>query len=81
MYVEIITPDKKVFAGEALQVIAPGSEGSFEVLPQHASLISVLQAGNISVKTKDGVQTFAINGGVAEVLNNQITLLTEALVN
>ena len=76
MELEIITPDQTVFTGEVNLVQLPGIEGSFEVLNNHAPLISVLDAGKIKVKdTGDNIQYFEITGGVVEVLNNKILVL------
>jgi F-type H+-transporting ATPase subunit epsilon len=76
MELEIITPDETVFTGEVSLVQFPGIEGSFEVLNNHAPLISVLSAGKIKVKdTANNTQYFEIKGGVVEVLNNKILVL------
>ena len=77
MHVEIITPDRKVFEGEATSVRFPGTDGSFEVLNNHAPLISALQAGDVTV-TGAGGGTFRISGGIVEVLRNQVTVLAES---
>jgi F-type H+-transporting ATPase subunit epsilon len=79
MKIEILTPEKKLFSGEAYGVQMPGLTGSFEVLEKHAPLISALKAG--TVKVIDGKQQdlarFSIQGGFVEVLNNQVTVLVE----
>ncbi|HEY5509646.1 MAG TPA: ATP synthase F1 subunit epsilon [Prolixibacteraceae bacterium] len=78
MFLEIITPEKKLFSGETELVQLPGASGSFEVLMNHAPLISTLIAGKIKVKESDGSFTyFEINGGVVEVLNNNISVLVD----
>ena len=79
MYLEIITPDKKVFAGEVDAVQFPGANGSFEVLDMHAPLISTLEKGRVRVATKQGLEFFAVDGGVVEVLNNKIIVLAESV--
>lgn len=79
MTLEILTPDKKVFAGEASSLTVPGTLGSFTVLNNHAPLISTLEAGEVKVKTGSGMETFLINGGVVEVLKNKVVLLAEGL--
>lgn len=79
MQVEIITPDKKLFAGEATLVAVPGSQGAFEILKDHAPIISTLEAGTIRVVTEDGQEShFEIKKGVVECLNNQINVLVES---
>ena len=80
MTVDIITPDRKVFSGEATAVTFPGSEGQFQVLNNHAPLVSTLDRGPIIVETSSGQQTFTVDGGVVEVLQNNVLVLAEAVV-
>ncbi|SKC19340.1 ATP synthase F1 subunit epsilon [Dyadobacter psychrophilus] len=80
MHLEIITPDKKVFAGEANAVTLPGSEGQFQVLNRHAPLVSTLGKGDVVVDTGAAKQTYLIDGGVVEVLNNKVLVLAEAVL-
>lgn len=76
MQLEILTPDKALFSGEVTSVILPGSKGQFEVLKNHAALVSSLDKGMIKVKTIEGrTETFMIEGGVVEVLNNKVSVL------
>ncbi len=78
MYLEIISPDKKLYSGEVKSVSLPGSEGSFGVLNNHAPIISSLKSGIIMViDNEQASHTFTINGGVAEVLKNKIVILAE----
>jgi F-type H+-transporting ATPase subunit epsilon len=79
MQVEIITPDKEIYKGDAVLVQLPGIDGSFEILNNHAPLISALKAGKIKVKkTKDSKDDFyEVNGGVIEVLKNKVLILAE----
>lgn len=78
MKLEIITPDKNVFEGEVNLVQLPGIDGSFEILNNHAPLISVLKKGKIKVKDENGQeQFFEVNGGVIEVLKNKVLILAE----
>jgi len=79
MQVEIITPDKEIFKGEAVLIQLPGIDGSFEILNNHAPLISALKQGQIKLKkTKEGKdEFFEVNGGVIEVLNNKVLVLAE----
>lgn len=80
MKVEIITPDSTIFTGDNVGLIQlPGIDGSFEVLNNHAPLISVLQKGRIKLvnKGEKEEQFFEIKGGVIEVLNNKILVLAE----
>ena len=79
MNVELITPDRKVFSGEADRVKMPGVDGLFEVLRNHAPMIAALKAGEVKVTSKDGVKLFNIIGGFAEVLNNNVVILAEGV--
>ena len=80
MYLEVITPDQKVFAGEVISAQFPGVKGSFQVLNNHAPLISLLERGNVTIRTSQGEQAMTVDGGVVEVLNNKITVLAEAII-
>ncbi|CAN5420921.1 hypothetical protein BH09BAC5_BH09BAC5_28790 [soil metagenome] len=78
MFLEIITPDKKLFSGDVKSVVLPGAEGKFGVLNKHASMISSLKKGKIKiVDDKQETKSFDINGGVAEVHKNKIIVLAE----
>ncbi|WP_297088822.1 ATP synthase F1 subunit epsilon [uncultured Draconibacterium sp.] len=80
MYLEIITPDKKVFEGEVNSVQVPGSKGAFTILKNHAPIISTLEKGKITVKEKEGKEhQFNVSGGVIENLKNKIIILVESV--
>ena len=80
MQLEIITPDKKVYEGEVKLVRVPGSKGSFEVLKNHAPIISTLTKGGIKVIDKsDKTMVYDIGGGVIEVKNDRIIILAESV--
>lgn len=79
MYLELITPDRKVFEGEVESVKLPGSLGGFEVLNNHAALISSLGKGEVVIRAKDG-SDYTIDGGVAEVKDNKLIILAETLI-
>lgn len=76
MHLEIITPDKILYSGEVNAVQLPGSKGSFEVLKNHAALISSLEKGKVRVKDAEGIHFIDISGGIVEVLNNEVIVLT-----
>jgi F-type H+-transporting ATPase subunit epsilon len=79
LHLEIITPEKILFSGEIQLIKLPGSLGYFEIMVNHAPLISTLMQGKIKVKEKNGVLTyFDINSGLAEVANNEIKVLVES---
>jgi len=80
MYLEIITPEKKLFAGEIRLLQVPGSKGSFEILKNHAPIISTLEQGTVKIVNQEGVRTlFNIGGGVIEAKENKIILLAESV--
>jgi F-type H+-transporting ATPase subunit epsilon len=80
LYVEIVAPDKRVFHGEVQRVRAPGVEGSFSVLRDHAPMIAAIEIGPIILTTPDGdTITMATSGGFVEVLNNVVTVLAETV--
>ncbi len=75
---EIVAPDRVVFSGDATSVSAPGVEGGFQVLANHAPLLSSLEIGEIKVKSLDGHDTrFAAGGGFVEVRGNHVVVLVE----
>jgi F-type H+-transporting ATPase subunit epsilon len=80
MYIEIVSPDKKIFTGEIHLVQLPGTIGSFEIMNNHAPIISTLEKGRIKIISPEGdVKYFEIEGGVVEVSKNVITVLTETI--
>jgi F-type H+-transporting ATPase subunit epsilon len=79
MTLEILTPDKKVFEGDVTSVTVPGTMGSFQILKDHAPIISTLEDGPVIIKNKTEEQTFNIKGGVVEVLKNKIVVLAEGV--
>ncbi len=78
MTLEILTPDKKVFEGEVTSVTVPGAMGSFQILRDHAPIISTLEDGPVIIKGNTE-ETFIIKGGVVEVLKNKIIVLAEGV--
>ena len=79
MTLEILTPDKKVYEGEATSVTLPGTLGQFEILNHHAPIISTLEDGKLIVRNSGTENVFLIQGGVVECLNNVVTVLAEGI--
>ena len=77
MKLEIITPEKHIFEGEADLVQLPGSDGLFEILRNHAPMIASLGKGKVKIGNNNDFKFIEINGGVVEVLNNRILGLAE----
>jgi F-type H+-transporting ATPase subunit epsilon len=79
MRIEIVTPDVKIFEGEIKSVRVPGKKGSFQVLKDHAPIVSTLDRGPVILVDMDGKETIIeINGGVIEVKANKIILLADS---
>jgi F-type H+-transporting ATPase subunit epsilon len=79
MQLEILTPEKKVFEGDVTIVTFPGVNGSFQVMDNHAPLISLLNEGVVTYRSKDTSATVHILGGVVEVLNNKVIVLATGI--
>ncbi|GAB2624957.1 ATP synthase F1 subunit epsilon [Belliella aquatica] len=81
MQLEIVTPDKKVFQGEVSEASFPGANGAFQVLKNHAPLVSALAKGTVSFTTREGKQSMIVDGGVVEIKDNNIVLLAEKVLS
>jgi F-type H+-transporting ATPase subunit epsilon len=79
MILEILTPEKKLYSGEASLVQLPGIEGLFELLDSHAPLISALKSGMVKYKTAEGEKKLNITGGFVECLNNKVIVCAEGV--
>jgi F-type H+-transporting ATPase subunit epsilon len=93
MKLEVITPESNLFSGEAISVSLPGVDGFYQVLNNHAPIISTLKAGEMKVELVETVNQTSlspavklegqktlkieIKGGVAELLNNKLIVLAE----
>ena len=79
LYLEIITPSKVGFKGKVTSVTVPGTKGNFQVLYNHAPIISSLEIGEIKIE-EQGNKTvhFATSGGTIEVSHNNIIILAES---
>ena len=78
LVVEVVSPEKRVWSGEATMVSARTLEGDLGILPDHAPLLGVLVDGVDTVKAVDGSNNeFTINGGFISVSNNRVSILGE----
>lgn len=78
MNLNIISPDQSIFSGEVSLIQLPGIDGSFEILNNHAPLISVLEKGKLKIIDSDNKTVFfEINGGLVEVQSNNVIVLAE----
>ena len=81
MTLEILTPERKIFSGEVYGVMLPGITGLFEVLDKHAPLVSALGKGTLKIlKDKTHSESYSIQSGFVEVLNNKTTVLVEGAI-
>ena len=81
MQLDILTPEKKIYSGKVYGIQLPGTEGSFEVLDQHAAMIASLGKGKMKILTdKNNTTSYEINSGFIEVLNNKATVLIEGAI-
>ena len=78
MKLTILSPDKEIFNGVVTSVKVPGSAGSFELLNNHAPIVSSLTNGVVRVKTTPTTQfKFKVDKGFIEMLNNEVSLLVQ----
>lgn len=92
MYIDIVSPETTLFSGEIESITVPGTKGSFQILNQHAPIVSTLTKGKVKIQGElnlseevgekivlenDGHYYFPINSGVIEMRNNKIVLLAE----
>ncbi|MBR8461883.1 F0F1 ATP synthase subunit epsilon [Campylobacter sp. faydin G-24] len=81
LHLEIVTPQGQIFSNDVSSVVLPGSEGEFGVLPNHASLISLLKAGIIDIEDKDkNHDIVAINWGYAKIDEGKVVILADGAV-
>ncbi len=77
--VEIVTAEQVIYSEEGVeQVVAPGSDGEFTVLPQHAEFITTLQPGELRIARGGSEDAMVITGGFLEVRDDRIVVLADA---
>jgi len=79
MKLSIITPDKLAYEGEVTSVTVPGTTGSFQILKDHAAIVSTLEDGKVIIKNSKDEIVITIKGGVLEVKDNNIIVLAEGI--
>lgn len=92
MYLEIVSPEATLFAGEVVSVTVPGINGEFQMLQDHAPIVSLLQKGEVKIaghveveeefenrfrKAPDGKTILEINSGTIELKNNKVIVLAD----
>ncbi|MDA9679601.1 F0F1 ATP synthase subunit epsilon [Flavobacteriaceae bacterium] len=92
MHLEIVSPEATLFSGEVESVIVPGTTGSFQMLNNHAPIVSTLKEGTVTISGKmeldhvvqnkfkkqdDNTTLFEITSGAVEMRNNKLILLAD----
>ena len=75
----IVTPSSVAYEGEARSVLAPGTDGYFEVLIGHVPMLTSLQPGVLTIRNDEGRTRYTVSGGFVEVLRSQVTILAETI--
>jgi F-type H+-transporting ATPase subunit epsilon len=79
LHVEIVTAEKIVYSAEGIdEVVAPGADGEFAVLPQHAAFITTLAPGEMRIIRGGDEEVMAVTGGFFEVRNDRVVVLADA---
>ncbi len=78
MNITVLTPDKAIYEGPVKSVKVPGVSGQFEILNNHAPIVSALGEGTVRLQVEgNSDMTFGIEKGFIEVLNNEVSLLVQ----
>ena len=75
--VSVISPEASVFEGETDSVVAPGFDGEFGILTDHAPMMSLLGKGTLRIGTGANTRSFRIEGGFLQVAGNAVRVVTE----
>ena len=81
LHFELVTPEKLVRSEDVFMVVVPGTEGDFGVLEGHAPVMSTIRDAELSIYATEGAtpETITVQGGFAEVNENGLTVLAEAV--
>jgi len=91
MYLEIVSPEATLFSGEVTSVAVPGVNGEFEMLTNHAPIVSILKGGNVTINgevtleeevadkftKQDGKTLLSISSGTIELKDNKLIILAD----
>ena len=80
MHLDVVSAEESLFSGLVEEVIAPGTMGDLGIMPRHSQLITTLKAGELQYKTKDGMVSLFVAGGIMEVQPSIVTVLTDTAV-
>jgi F-type H+-transporting ATPase subunit epsilon len=75
--VDIVTPEKRIYAGVVDMVTLPGTAGQMGIYAGHAPLLTTMDIGEIVLHNKDGNEYIAVSGGVVEVRPDKVTILAD----
>ncbi len=76
--IDIVTPQRVIYSGVGESISVPGTKGPFQVLHNHAPIVSSLDVGAIKIMNEDQTEThFATDGGFVEVLKNKVSVIVE----
>ena len=74
---KLISPERIEFMGEVESVLVPGTKGQFEILTDHAPIISSLGAGDIIIGSREGKKSVPVSGGFVQVTRNEVNICVE----
>ena len=77
MHVTVISPESKMFDGQAESVIAPAFDGEVGILPHHAPLMTLLGDGILAVRQGNATHRFHVRGGFLQVVDEQVRVVAE----
>ena len=77
LQLKIVSPEKVEYDGAADRILVPGTTGQFEILNDHAPIISTLQKGTVEYVNREGKTSLEIQGGFVEVQKNKVSLCVE----
>ncbi|GAB5464869.1 MAG: hypothetical protein Kapaf2KO_03050 [Candidatus Kapaibacteriales bacterium] len=82
LQIDIVTPKEKIYSGFADSVTLPGTKSPFQVLKNHAPIVSALDIGSIKVQTNGKIEdVFATSEGFAEISENKVSVIVETAVS
>ncbi len=78
---ELVSPEKLLFSGEVESVVAPGADGQFTVLKDHAPVMTTLRPGIVLINTANTTERLFVRGGFADVGAGGFTILAEQVIS
>ncbi|GMK38199.1 ATP synthase epsilon chain [Paenibacillus sp. CCS19] len=78
LLLEIVTPERKVYAQEVNMVSVKGADGELGILPNHIPLVTPLRIAPVIVKKDGATETFAVSGGFIEIRKDKVVILAES---